>query len=68
MKQKDALQVKKLNKEFREYTERYNLIVDDDGYITLWDSSLEEMVFKTIELLYVKGFIEGFMLGRGTKN
>ena len=69
MKQKDIQQIKKLNKSLKKHTERYELNVNNDDYITLWDNSFEEpeFVFKTIELLYVKGFIEGFIFGRETK-
>jgi hypothetical protein len=68
MKQKNILEVKKLNKSLKKHTERYELNVDNDDYITLWDNSYEEpeFIFKSIELLYVKGFIEGFILGRET--
>lgn len=69
MKLKDIGLVKILNKELRKVTERYSLIIDDEDYIMLWDSSYEngEMVFKSNELTFIKGYVEGFILARETK-
>jgi hypothetical protein len=41
--------------------------MDVDSCIILYDNSFQEDVFRTIELSYVKAFLDGFVLGRETQ-
>jgi len=67
MRQKDIAEIKKLNKRLREFTDRYNLSIDVDSSIFLYDNSLQEDVVRTLELSYIKPYVDGFILGRETQ-